>query len=259
MLIKPLKEGIMKNKVLFSGIAHSEHTVDYWILNDGDMFLEWDYTPSLNIKLIPFVFYEDEWYEVTNVTFKTGFYDYKRTLNKNVPLIKELQGQYLEFEVQEPKPAEPKPEKGSTYEEAIASLESQGIFNPTVPEILTEMGFTVGEVVGWFNDSKGSETNQSLFIKGRRQDTPKYGECFMDQRFYVISSSKKRAIFTNAHVYIVDSPLYGHALYIFDDYDSALKWAENKLTFKEATQKALLRVVHNKGWKALVAEALRGW
>lgn len=245
----------MKNKVVFSGIAHSEHTVDYWILNDGDMFLGWDYTPSLNIKLIPFVFYEDEWYEVTNVTFKIGFCDYKRTLNKNVPLIKELQGRFLEFEIQEPKP-----EKGSiSYEEAISSLETQGVSNPTVPEILEEMGFTVGELIAWFDDSKGSETNQALFIKRSRQDTPKYGECFMDQRFYVISSSKKRAIFTNGHVYIVDSPLYGHALYIFDNYNSALEWAENKIPFKEAKEKSLLRVIHSKNWKTLVAEALRGW
>lgn len=246
----------MKQRVLFSGVAHSDDTIDYWILNDGDLFLGWDYTPSLNIKLLPFVFYKDEWHEVTNVTFKKGFYDYKRTLDENVPLIKELKGQFLEFEEVQ----EPKPEKGSiTYEEAISSLETQGINNPTVPEILTEMGFTVGEVVGWFDDSKGSETNQSLFIKGRRQDTPKYGECFMDQRFYVISSSKKRAIFTNGQIYIVDSPLYGHALYIFDDYGSALKWAENKIPFKEAKEKALLRVVHSKNWKTLVAEALRGW
>lgn len=246
----------MKQRVLFSGVAHSDDTIDYWILNDGDLFLGWDYTLSLNIKLLPFVFYKDEWHEVTNVTFKKGFYDYKRTLDENVPLIKELKGQFLEFEEVQ----EPKPEKGSiTYEEAISSLETQGINNPTVPEILTEMGFTVGEVVGWFDDSKGSETNQSLFIKGRRQDTPKYGECFMDQRFYVISSSKKRAIFTNGQIYIVDSPLYGHALYIFDDYGSALKWAENKIPFKEAKEKALLRVVHSKNWKTLVAEALRGW
>ena len=247
-------------KLLFSGIAHSEYTIDHWIVNDGDLFLGWDYTPSLNIKLTPFVFYKNEWYEVTNVTFTIGFYNYKRTLDKNVPLIKKLQGKFLEFEIQEPKPAEPKPEKGSiTYEEAIASLESQGISNPTVPEILTEMGFTVGEVVGWFDDSKGSKTDQGMFIKRSRQDTPKYGECFMDQRFYVISSSKKRAIFTNGQIYIVDTPLYGHALYIFDDYNSALEWAENKIPFKEAKEKALLRVIHSKNWKTLVAEALRGW
>lgn len=247
----------MKRQVLFSGIAHSEYTIDHWIPNDGDMYLGWDYTPSLNIKLMPFVFYKDEWYEVMNVTFKMGFYDYKRTLNKNVPLIKELRGRFLEFEEPE---SNPKPTPGwVNYKEAIASLERQGIDNPTVPEILTEMGFTVGELTGWFDDSKGSEYNQSMFIKKRRQDTPKYGECFMDQRFYVISSSKKRAIFTNGRVYIVDTPLYGHALYIFDDYNSALEWAENKIPFKEAKEKALLRVVHTKGWKALIAEALRGW
>lgn len=253
----------MKQQVLFSGVAHSDDTIDYWMLNDGDMYLWWDYEyikGSLRIKLLPFVFYKDEWHEVTNVTFKKGFYDYKRTLDENVPLIKELHGRFLEFEIQEPKPEEPKPEKGSiTYNEAIASLESQGIFNPTIPEILEEMGFTVGELIAWFDDSKGSETNQAMFIKERIQNTPKYGECFMDQRFYVISSSKKRAIFTNGHVYVVDTPLYGHALYIFDDYSSALKWAENKLTFKEAKEKALLRVIHSKNWKTLVGEALRGW
>lgn len=252
----------MKQRVLFSGITHSEFTIDYWIWNNGDLYLGWgwEYTPSLNIKLTPFVFYEDEWYEVTNLVFKKGVYDYNRTLDKNVPLIKELQkGKFLEFEIQEK--SEPKPEKGSiTYEEAISSLETQGIFDPTVPEILEQMGFKVGEEVAWFDDSKGCESNnRAIFMRRNKQDLPKYRECFLDQRFYAISSSKKRAIFTNGHVYVVDTPLYGHALYIFDDYNSALEWAENKINFKEAKEKALLRVVHSKNWKTLVAEALRGW
>lgn len=251
----------MKQQVLFSGLAHSDDSVDHWVLNDGDLYLWWDYEyakGSLLIKLLPFVFYKDEWHEVTNVTFKKGFYDYKRTLDKNVPLIKELSGQFLEFEVQEPEPEPELKEKGSiTYDEAITSLEQQGINNPTVPEILEKMGFTVGELVGWFDALKGYETNQ-IFVKGKRQTTPKYGECFMDQRFYVISSSKKRAIFTNRRVYLVDTPLYGHALYIFNDYNSALEWAENRISFKQAKDKALLRVIHSKNWKTLVEKALRG-
>jgi hypothetical protein len=56
-------------------------------------------------------------------------------------------------------------------------------------------------------------------------------------------------------VWVVDSPNYGHAAYVFDKEDAARDFADGKLRAKDAQGCALRRVVHVGEWAKRTREA----
>lgn len=216
------------------------------------------------------MFKDGQYYKIVNHPFKFRKIldlSYKwMELDRHVETIKKLIGWNIEFAPDNnlwAKLNPPKPEGVPSYEEAVMSLEKDGIFNPSTPDILERMGFDVMDVVGWFEGTKGVErsTNyqETIFRKEHAKNVPKYRECFMNREFWCISSSQKRAIFTDGKLYIVDSPFYGHALYVFRNPQPAFKWAENKTTSEEAKKDCLARITHHIGWREKVQKLLSSY
>jgi hypothetical protein len=148
----------------------------------------------------------------------------------------------------------------NTFKEAIKLLEELGNFVPSLASILAIMGKEV-EFLPWYDMDKNVRGFKSLtFSRNDSQNTPPLiGECFEESYgFKLISSSEKRMIFTNRKYYIVDTPYYGHALYIFPSLNSAQEWAENKVSAETAMKKAVKRIIHVEGtWKHNLAIALQ--
>lgn len=147
-----------------------------------------------------------------------------------------------------------------SYKDAIKHLEELGNLTPSLLDILTIMGKEVTPLE-WSNVSKDVESLTPLTFKSqdKLQTNPRYGECFEENCGYkLISASEKRMIFTNRKYYIVDSPFYGHALYIFSNLNSAQEWAENKISAETAMRKAIKRIIHVEGtWGYTLAVVLQ--
>lgn len=147
-----------------------------------------------------------------------------------------------------------------TFKEAIQLLEEMGNVAPSLASILAIMRKEV-EFLPWYDMDKNVKDLKPLtFSHNDSQNTPPLiGECFEESNgFKLMSASEKRMIFSNGKYYIVDTPLYGHALYIFSNIAHAKEWAENKISAEIAMKKAIKRIIHVEGtWKHNLAIALQ--
>jgi hypothetical protein len=147
-----------------------------------------------------------------------------------------------------------------TFKEAISRLEELGNFAPSLSSILAIMGKEV-EFLPWYDIDKNVRDLKPLTFNHNdsKNNPPLVGECFEESYgFKLISSSEKRMIFSNGKYYIVDTPYYGHALYIFSNVAHAQEWAENKISAETAMKKAIRRIIHVEGtWTNTLAVALQ--
>jgi hypothetical protein len=87
----------------------------------------------------------------------------------------------------------------------------------------------------------------------------KKGQCFDGKNMKTVSIGGN-LIFTTAYkgeeLHVVDSPEYGRAMYVFDDYNIAHAWATRRINFREARALALTRVNHIGEWRHRAAPML---
>ncbi|TAK04166.1 hypothetical protein EPO34_03405 [Patescibacteria group bacterium] len=92
------------------------------------------------------------------------------------------------------------------------------------------------------------------------------GQCFdpgtFDETQDIFVGIGERLMFTglknSKRILVVDSPNYGHALYVFDEEnkDTAHDWANGRIGWKEARNKSVARIFHTKSWKGRLAGVL---
>ena len=56
--------------------------------------------------------------------------------------------------------------------------------------------------------------------------------------------------------FIVDSPEYGRALYIFNEREDAMAWAKRTIDRNEARRRARRVIIHTKDWEAALQAAI---
>jgi hypothetical protein len=91
------------------------------------------------------------------------------------------------------------------------------------------------------------------------------GSCFEGQNFDVEFDVEvcvgARLLFTGRiggkKIWIVDSPNYGHAMYVFDQEDPARFFANYQISAAEALEDAIARVIHSKGWEQRATQVLQ--
>lgn len=91
------------------------------------------------------------------------------------------------------------------------------------------------------------------------------GSCFegqnFDTEFDVEVCVGARLLFSGRvggkKIWIVDSPNYGHAMYVFDKEDSARFFANYQISSSEAQEDAIARVIHSDGWEQRATEVLK--
>ena len=85
------------------------------------------------------------------------------------------------------------------------------------------------------------------------------GQCFNGENFQAVAIGEKLLFmgeFNGQPRFVVDSPNYGHALYVFDSESVARQWACKEISFKEARLKSKACVIHRDGWEEKTAQAL---
>ncbi len=85
------------------------------------------------------------------------------------------------------------------------------------------------------------------------------GHCFNGDNFKAVAIGEKLLFlgeFNGQPRFVVDSPNYGHALYVFDSENIARQWACKEISFKEARLKSKACVIHRDGWEEKTAQAL---
>jgi hypothetical protein len=92
------------------------------------------------------------------------------------------------------------------------------------------------------------------------------GQCFdpgtFDETQDVYVGVGEKLLFTGRvrgkKLFVVDSPDYGHALYVFgeEEEDAARDWANQNITWTQARDQAIARIVHIGDWQGRLQEAL---
>lgn len=86
------------------------------------------------------------------------------------------------------------------------------------------------------------------------------GQCFAGHKAIRSVSIGKNLLFTlqkeDTLTYVVDSPEYANALYVFDDHGDAHAWASRAISWREARERARLVRIHRGDWKEQVNLAL---
>lgn len=253
------------NITLTGRVIHM-NDMDYWRLNIGDLIaydivtfnvvtnvqLESNSYPTLiplDWKMIRRMYrrFEAEVLKRGIRFIEEQFFEFIR-LNLKGSLVKKIKDEFFIVE-----------ECPHSYKDAIGHLEKLGNLTPSLFDILAIMGKEVPPLE-WSNIPKDVESLTPLSFKSQNhQTTPRYGECFEENCGYkLVSASEKRMIFTNGKYFIVDSPFYGHALYIFPSLKTAKEWAENKISAETAIKKAVKRIIHVEGtWGYTLAVALQ--
>jgi len=100
-------------------------------------------------------------------------------------------------------------------------------------------------------------------IKRQRQNRERIqriGQCFRGHKAISSVSIGKNLLFTlqrgEEELFVVDSPEYANALYVFDSRDDAMAWATRAITWREARERARLVRTHHGNWKEQVNLAL---
>lgn len=117
------------------------------------------------------------------------------------------------------------------------------------------IGLPVRDVIG-----KERVQNQVIgrmrMVRRREKDRERkrrIGQCFTGHKAVSSVSIGKNLIFTlqrdDVLAYVVDSPEYASALYVFDSYEDAHDWASRAIGWREARERARLFRVHRGNWK----------
>jgi hypothetical protein len=120
------------------------------------------------------------------------------------------------------------------------------------------IGLPVNEVV----DLKKTKARMGL-IKRQQRDAERrrrVGQCFTGHRAVCSVSVGENLVFTlqraDKLIYVVDSPEYARALYVFDDYGDAHAWASRAVNWREARKRARCVQIHRGNWKERTELAL---
>lgn len=124
-----------------------------------------------------------------------------------------------------------------TISSAIKNLVEEGI-NPTICRILKKIGVVKYTKLTYYDSSQG-------YSRVR----PRVGECLEEGMFdfKIVAASKKRLLFSNGELYIVDSPFQG-ALYVFRNYNTAVELVTNDTPASFIKGRALKYIAHNQKW-----------
>lgn len=131
-----------------------------------------------------------------------------------------------------------------TISSAIDVLKSEGL-NPTICRILKMISVKCTKIKCYEDSSYSSRC-------------PRTGECLEENTFgfKIVAASKKRLLFSNGELYIVDSPFQG-ALYVFQNYNIAAKLVSNEISVKFAKDRTLKYIVHNGKWMDTLRDFLQ--
>lgn len=93
---------------------------------------------------------------------------------------------------------------------------------------------------------------RALNIKKLKEKIREKGQCFDGEHADAVSVGVN-LIFTGMingeESFVVDSPEYGHALYIFDTYADAHEWATRTIDYQEARKRARACIFHTINWR----------
>jgi hypothetical protein len=93
-----------------------------------------------------------------------------------------------------------------------------------------------------------------------RQRIRRVGQCFTGHKAIKRVAVGENLIFVlekgGSQIFVVDSPEYARALYVFDDYKDAMAWASRSIGWQEARQRARLVRIHAGAWEKDIEVAL---